>query len=219
VGGLSDGSEIVVRPATAGDMPRVGHILAEGFGGKFRRIFGRRADRVPVILARMERLGLERGLSVLLVAEVSGVVVGVVELLQRRERLRELWEQFRIILQEVGLFSTLRSVIGITLLHSDVATGLTNGLAYISSLAVTAEYRGRGVGSTLLRGVERWAASWGKRGLSLHVAASNPARHLYERLGFRTRREIEERLTEWLFGIRTWVYMVKPLSEEEGSGE
>jgi predicted GNAT family acetyltransferase len=51
-------------------------------------------------------------------------------------------------------------------------------------IALTPPYRGRGLGTRLLRGLIAEAEQSG-RPLSLHVETHNPARRLYERLGFR----------------------------------
>ena len=53
----------------------------------------------------------------------------------------------------------------------------------IVDVALLPEHRGRGIGTALLRGLLGEAAAAGKR-LSIHVDKHNPARRLYERLGF-----------------------------------
>jgi ribosomal protein S18 acetylase RimI-like enzyme len=53
----------------------------------------------------------------------------------------------------------------------------------IVDVALLPEHRGRGIGSTLIRGLLDEAAATEKR-LSVHVELNNPARRLYERLGF-----------------------------------
>jgi ribosomal protein S18 acetylase RimI-like enzyme len=53
----------------------------------------------------------------------------------------------------------------------------------IMDIALLPEGRGRGIGTTLIRGLLDEAAATGKR-LSIHVEKHNPARRLYERLGF-----------------------------------
>lgn len=198
---------VVVRRATVEDMARVGEILVEGFIHKFSTIFGRRISRAPRVVAQMERLMLERGLCTLFVAEVGGQVVGLLELTGRRERLSDVWGQLQIMLRKVGLLYTLRATIGLALLHEATVWDT----AYVTNVAVSAEFRGRGIGWRLLESAEEWAQAR-KSSLSLHVAASNRARHLYERFGFRLEKRSEEWLTGWLFGIRTWLLMVKPLS-------
>jgi ribosomal protein S18 acetylase RimI-like enzyme len=52
----------------------------------------------------------------------------------------------------------------------------------IMDIALVPAYRGRGIGTALLQGL---IAEAGARTLSIHVEVNNPARRLYERLGFR----------------------------------
>jgi ribosomal protein S18 acetylase RimI-like enzyme len=54
----------------------------------------------------------------------------------------------------------------------------------IMDIALAPEFRRRGIGTTLLRGLMEEADSSG-RNLSIHVEMNNPARSLYDRLGFR----------------------------------
>ena len=54
----------------------------------------------------------------------------------------------------------------------------------IVDIALLPEYRNRGIGTRLLRGLQSEAAAAGKP-LSIHVERFNPALRLYERLGFR----------------------------------
>jgi len=53
----------------------------------------------------------------------------------------------------------------------------------IMDIALMPEFRGRGIGSDLLRSLITEAEASG-RTLSIHVEHNNPARRLYERLGF-----------------------------------
>jgi ribosomal protein S18 acetylase RimI-like enzyme len=54
----------------------------------------------------------------------------------------------------------------------------------IMDIALTPAFRGRGIGTRLLRALIAEAAETA-RTLSIHVEMNNPARRLYERLGFR----------------------------------
>jgi ribosomal protein S18 acetylase RimI-like enzyme len=54
----------------------------------------------------------------------------------------------------------------------------------IVDIALLPEYCNRGIGTTLLRGLQSAAAAAGKP-LRIHVERFNPALRLYERLGFR----------------------------------
>ena len=53
----------------------------------------------------------------------------------------------------------------------------------IVDIALLPAFRGRGVGSELVAGVQRRAKAQGSS-VSVHVQVDNPARRLYERLGF-----------------------------------
>ena len=215
MGGVAEERAPLVRNATEADLPAVGALLAEGFAGKFVRIFGADTGRVPALLARFTGLRLRRELVVVFVAELDGRTVGVLEIAHGRESMRDRWEQFKIALHEVGLFTTLRSIIGVILLME--YNEEEQNLAYISELAVTAAQRNQGIGAALLAHAETWAHAHGKRGLSLHVAAGNPAQHLYERAGFQLKERLEARLERRLFDVEAWLHMVKAFPE--GSGE
>lgn len=62
----------------------------------------------------------------------------------------------------------------------------------ITDIYVVPHERGRGVGTRLLTAGLRWLRSSGYDRVVLNVAAKNPARHLYQRLGFSTFSESME---------------------------
>ena len=59
-------------------------------------------------------------------------------------------------------------------------------------IAVAEQVRGRGIGTSLLEDLARAAAAAGFERLSLSVEATNPARALYERVGYRE-HSVDER--------------------------
>ena len=63
------------------------------------------------------------------------------------------------------------------------------GELHVEHLAVSAGARGKGVGTKLLRWMEAAARARGCAVLTLGVLRGNPARRLYERFGFETKRE------------------------------
>ena len=54
----------------------------------------------------------------------------------------------------------------------------------IMDIALAPDFRGRGIGTSLLRSLMEEADASGRK-LSIHVEMNNPARSLYDRLGFR----------------------------------
>jgi len=199
----------IVRKLESGDIPRVAQILVEGFEDKFGPIFGPKIAKAPRVvaqdLAREEKYGFEG----MFVAEEGGEVVGTLGLKSHRDGLGDLLFALRLLWRELGWPQALRAFLGFHLLAISVA----EDEAYIEYIAVAAGHRGRGLGHTLLAKAEEWARRRGKRRLSLHVSAANTrARSLYERFGFAEEKTESLWLTEWLFGIRTWIYMVKLLN-------
>ena len=197
-----------VRHAMAEDLARMSEILLSGFEDKFRRILGRRFDRASQILIEMGRKWLAWDLCTMLVAEAAGQPVGMLLIMERDERLGELWQEAQIIQRELGLIRTAACVIGLALPHRE----LDRKGAYISNFTVDAPFRRRGIGWELLASAEAWARNRGKEVLCLYVAGSNPARRLYERFGFQPKKTINSWLSQRVFGVRTWLYMVKPLT-------
>ncbi|MDX6512149.1 MAG: hypothetical protein QOE36_1653 [Gaiellaceae bacterium] len=69
---------------------------------------------------------------------------------------------------------------------------------HIVDIALLPEWRGRGIGTRLLEALQEEAKTAGKP-LGIHVEVDNPARSLYDRLGF---RQVEER---GLYLLMRWV--------------
>jgi|ERR1043166_8335520 ribosomal protein S18 acetylase RimI-like enzyme len=71
------------------------------------------------------------------------------------------------------------------------------GKIHIIDIALLPEHRGAGLGTKFLRELQEEAKAAGKK-LSIHVEQFNPARRLYERMGF---KQVEEKgvylLMEW----------------------
>lgn len=85
---------------------------------------------------------------------------------------------------------------------------------YVNVLAVYPQFRGRGIGTELLREAETMAKEAGKCGLSIIVSDGNmDAERLYERCGY-TRRATRSMVKErWENPGANWVLMLKPSSQ------
>lgn len=83
---------------------------------------------------------------------------------------------------------------------------------YVNVLAVLPQYRGKGLGTQLLRLADEIGRALGKRGMSVIVSDGNPgARRLYERCGYEavaTRPMVKE---GWVSEGANWVLLTKPI--------
>lgn len=86
----------------------------------------------------------------------------------------------------------------------------------VSSISVSAESRGLGVGTKLMNAAEELAREMGKNLMSLDVAGHNKdARRLYERLGYRVTATSRGRLIRWVTKDPVVHHMEKSLTPEE----
>jgi ribosomal protein S18 acetylase RimI-like enzyme len=67
----------------------------------------------------------------------------------------------------------------------------------IMDIALLPSFRGKGIGTQLLRSLQNEAAEAGKL-LSIHVESFNPAKRLYERLGFQVAED------KGVYQLMTW---------------
>jgi len=93
------------------------------------------------------------------------------------------WDGYRA----VGL---LNAFLGFSTFHG-------RPLLNLHDLAVTADYRGKGVGSALLAAADDLARSEGCYAVTLEVRADNPARRLYLRHGFDPGHEATDAMSFW----------------------
>lgn len=109
--------------------------------------------------------------------------------------------------------------------HAHVAwSNTTLGIPEVQDVFVAERFRRRGVASTLTRAAERLATDHGHRSISLSFGIANdPARRLYERLGYR-RADLEPQRVRGTILIRgrpvdiddTLIYLVKDLDVDFG---
>lgn len=84
---------------------------------------------------------------------------------------------------------------------------------HVAELHVLEAWRGRGAGAALLEAAEAEARARGLGALSLTTLSNNPARHLFERHGFRVVAERLEPRYPALVGAPGRVLMRKPLGD------
>lgn len=74
--------------------------------------------------------------------------------------------------------------VGFTQLYPSFSTVSLQPLLILNDLYVLPGHRGKGWGEALLKKAQEYCAEAGCKGLALETGTENPARHLYERLGW-----------------------------------
>lgn len=116
-----------------------------------------------------------------LTATVNGSLAGI--LTYRIEELQFFNYNFQHALEKLPIIRNMLLLLNLVLLESPVGSDEL----YIDSIVTSAQHRSMGVGSALLREIEKTTRSFGKNKLVLEVIGSNPrAKSLYERRGFKT---------------------------------
>ena len=92
----------------------------------------------------------------------------------------------RLRLKDSTIFLALDSgqAVGFTQLYPSFSTVSLEPLMILNDLYVLPEHRGKGWGEALLRKAQEYCRRKGWKGLALETGTENPARHLYERLGW-----------------------------------
>lgn len=90
------------------------------------------------------------------------------------------------------------------------------GAYHIAEVHVLDSHRNQGIGAALMAEAERQARASGAAVMSLTTTTSNPARHLYERSGFRVVETREDADFLALTGVAGRILMVKDLAPPPG---
>ncbi len=149
--------DVVVRPATNGDLPFLWAVLVEVFGTSTVSLVIPTVDEAMALAPPYTRKYLDKW------GRVGDTAVVAVD--QAGRQLGAAW--YRLFPSEAGSYGFVAPSI------PEITIGVAN------------DARGMGVGSALLRALLVAARSQGYRALSLSVDRQNPARALYERFGFR----------------------------------
>jgi ribosomal protein S18 acetylase RimI-like enzyme len=144
-------------------------------------------------------------------AEAGGEVVGVLMSGSQVESLGLSAALVWMALRALGPLGLLRFRPRINA-RSRVQPRSVEGAYHIGELDVDPRYRNRGIGGALLGLAETEARNGGYAQMSLTTTTSNPARHLYERHGFRVVETKTDAEYERYTGIQGRVLMVKDLA-------
>lgn len=119
----------------------------------------------------------------------------------------------RLLPRVVRIFGPLKSVTGLPRVRARARLNFEHppGAYTVHELHVDPRYRNRGIGGAMLDHAEEEARRRGHRLMSLTTTTANPARHLYERHGFRVIETRTDPAYERYTGIAGRHLMVKEL--------
>jgi ribosomal protein S18 acetylase RimI-like enzyme len=202
--------DLTIRKARAEDAKRIAEIIAGDPGQEAVAIAG------CVEAAREFGMGWVRlpdspqGWQRTTVAELDGEVVGIIQagppVNSFQVTPRVAWLALRIL--GVSLVTALPRLQA----RQRVQVDAPEGSYYIAELDVDPAHRNRGIGGALLDYAEAEARRLGHTHMALSTTTSNPARHLYERHGFRIAETKTDAAYERITGIAGRHLMVKELA-------
>ncbi|HEY3396252.1 MAG TPA: GNAT family N-acetyltransferase [Armatimonadota bacterium] len=198
--------EIVIRRATAADLPAVAAVFAAAFPESVDHVAGTLTTDAPLL--DVFNLALEAEPEAFRVAELEGRVVGYVLSPVRTSRLRTVAVWRGHLLR--GLWSWLTGRYGVRVRALRLA--LADKISFlrsqkvgefsdsrILSIAVHPDAQGGGVGRRLLEAGLEYLRQHHVPVVRLEVRPDNPsARHLYEQAGFEGRGTYEDAQGPWL---------------------
>jgi ribosomal protein S18 acetylase RimI-like enzyme len=205
---------LTIRAATPADLDRISDIINDPPNPKSLSVAGtaERAIRGGRVLVHA---GISLHLPMTVVAEIDGSVAAIMDAGAHHPEIQIGAALFLRLLPPV-----VRTIgpLGLwRLLRSRPANARVNFPAdpdsyYIAELDVDAAHRNRGIGGVLLDHAESQARAAGCPRMTLVTDIINPARHLYERHGFRAAAEKRDPAFERLSGSPGRVWMVKDLA-------
>lgn len=206
-------AEPVIRPATAADRSAILAIRYTEPEPEILTICGS-ADRARRVGALLVGYGVEIRTERTTVLEVEGRAVALMEVWLEGDGPRlGAWNVVRILGRGllIGGPGLIRRYRRHANLRERVDTPRPSQSLYIAHLNTHPENRGQGYGGKLLAHAEAMAKLAKLPQLALDVYTTNPARHLYERHGFRTTSEKTDPEFERAAGVPGYAAMVKKL--------
>jgi ribosomal protein S18 acetylase RimI-like enzyme len=201
---------ITIRQATAADTERIAEIMAGEPGPEATAIVGNVTGARRLWMEMVRVPGSPMGWEFTTVAEADGIVLGVLQAGDQESSVKITpglaLLALRVVgpLDNVGLVRRLRA-------QDRVKPAPIPGAYRVRELHVDVRYRNRGIGGVLLNHAEAEARAGGYTQIALTTKTVNPARHLYERHGFRVVETRTDPIYERYTGIEGRHRMVKQL--------
>lgn len=199
-------AQISIEKYKDSDFKEVISILVSSFEKKFYHMQSLTKDSIENILYSIWDIKAENSSYVHFVAKNNEKVVGVI-LIQVGKQLKSNKKiPFFNLCYHYGFVNMLFMIFKLFALER-----FTVEDCYVEHIAVDKFMRGKGVGELLISQAEEVLSGMGFSSLSLVVAESNPAKHLYDRRGFKEIEHISSRFKGYFIGINQWVFMRKNL--------
>jgi ribosomal protein S18 acetylase RimI-like enzyme len=180
---------------TESERAQVAALYWQAFSGKLGKVLGPEARALPFLSKALDP-------SHALVAREDGALLGVAGIQTERGRLVD--GTFGDMQQTYGFWGAVWRVLLLSLLERD----LEDGVCQMDGIFVSAEARGKGVGTALLEAVSDHARQSGARVVRLDVIDINPrAEALYRRRGFKPLKRERTGPFKWVFGFESALKM------------
>ena len=204
-------TQITFRPARHDETGRIAEIM---FGDPPQEAVSvcegvERAQRFGYMLVGQTDLGMGWDRTVFAVLDGEPVTV-----LQAGIRSGGLGVTPRLIWQSIRILGPLRALRSLPYISAQrrVNAPAPEGSYRVTELHTHKDFRNRGLGKAALEYADAQAREEGCSAMSLVTTVTNPARHLYERQGFKVTETRTDEVYERMTGIPGRVRMVKELA-------
>lgn len=200
---------IKIRLAEEKDIPAIVSELRISFHDKYAHLFcGKEETGTTLLLDYYAKIG-KNYLDDHFVAVDGNKVVGVTRILFPHTNVimpSSFFSLFELI-KRFGLLKGITVKIGLRIADTDE---FDNDSSYIEFVCVLPEYQNHGIGSKLLNTGEEFTKARNFDNISLYVFETNTlARELYAKKGYKEIWRFSSRLTQWLIGFKTVIYLKK----------
>lgn len=199
-----------IRRYEDGDFKQVVSLLVDSFESKFSKRQNLRSEEIQDIISKSWNLKEDSLEHMHFVASIDEKIIGVILIRYGRDGTDDSNIPFKYLIKKYGFKNILLIFFKMYLLEFNAGNN-----CYVEHIAVDKDFRGKGVGLTLLKHSEEELLNYGYASLSLIVAEDNPAKNLYSRLGFKTIKKIRSPFKKIFIGVSKWYLMKKDLSLEK----
>ncbi|WP_052712080.1 GNAT family N-acetyltransferase [Domibacillus indicus] len=179
------------------DIQDIAVLLMEGFAGKFQTLKLPKREHEYLLHCLAEHILKKHRENLLVIRDKS--IQGILLIKPKKWYLREF---SNLLLKQLSFKSFVKALLFFGALHHDKK----ENEIHIDFITVSEASRGAGVGTKLIELVKNSAGQG--QFITLYVSKTNTAaRKLYERLGFRIKKEGASKVGRHLHGINQWYFM------------